>query len=276
MGISKEWGKELQAQHFQRETLPFQGFCVNFAIEEMDENNETQYRLQKTQTFYIAEAKTKDNHDYTLSCLEEVIKSHCKDPNYSETFKNAESLFLIADGSEKQNWHRNLFLGIKTMIHDFQNDINPDNICMPNVKRIEFLKTVSGHGKNQLDAAFGTVKQTIRRETQKAGGSSYNKDNPSGGFENAMDVIRLLEPNRLFNQQYKDRPDKPIDRRGFELAERNTVYFNAIIKNKYCEFFQLSCYDIKRNFSRSCRNHWYPTHTSHCNRKQRNTWLLGL
>lgn len=240
MGISKEWGKELQAQHFQRETLPFQGFCVNFAIKEIDENNDAHYNLKKTQTFYIAEAKTKDNHTYTLSCLEEVIKTHCNDPNYSETFKNAENLFLIADGSEKQNWHRHMFLGIEKMIYDFQNDSDPANICMPNIKRIEFMKTVSGHGKNQLDAAFGTVKQTIRNETQKAGGSKYNKDNPSGGFENAMDVIRLLGQHRLFNQQFKDRPDKPVDRKGFELAERNTVYFNAIIKNKYCKLPKLS------------------------------------
>ena len=249
MGISKEWGKELQAQHFQCETLPFQGFCVNFAIGETDENNEVRYNLQKTQTFFIAEAKTKDNHCYTLSCLEETIKTHCNDSNYAETFKNAESLFLIGDGSEKQNWHRNLFLGIDTMMSNFQNDDDPANICMPNVKRIEFMKTVSGHGKNQLDAAFGTVKQTIRNETQKAGGSRYNKDNPSGGFENALDAVRLLQSHRLFNQQYKDRPDKPVDRRGFELAERNIVYFNAIIKNKYREFCRLSYIVNKQSFS---------------------------
>lgn len=233
MGISKEWGKELQEQHFQRQTFPFQGFCVNFAIREIDENNENQYRLQKTQTFYIAEAKTKDNHNFTLSCLEEVIRTHRSDPNYADTFINADTLFIFSDGSEKQNWHRNIFLGLETMRQDFQN--NHDS-PMPNIKRIEFMKTVSGHGKNQLDAAFGTVKQTIRNETQKAGGIRYNKDNPSGGFENAKDVIRLLEPHRLFNRQYKERPDKPVDRRGFELVERKTVYFNAIIKNKYRKF----------------------------------------
>ena len=176
MGISKEWGKELQEQHFQRQTLPFQGFCVNFAIKGIDENNEVYYRLQKTQTFYIAEAKTKDNHTITLSCLEEVIKTHCKDPTYAETFQNAENLLLFGDGSEKQNWHRNIFLGIEKMMQDFQNDADPANIFMPNVKRIEFFKTVSGHGKNQLDAAFGTVKQTIRNETQKSGGMLFNPE----------------------------------------------------------------------------------------------------
>ena len=237
MGISKEWGKELQAQHFQRQTLPFQGFCVNFAMEKIDENDEVHYDLQKTQTFYIAEANTKDNHIYTLSCLEDVLKVHCTDVNYAETFKNAETLLLIGDGCEKQNWHKNIFLGIETMMKHFQNPENQTEILLPNVKRIEFMKTVSGHGKNQLDAAFGTLKQAVRQETQKSGGVRYNPENPSGGFENAQDVLRLLKTHRLFNTQYENRPDKPIDRKGFELVQRNTRYFNEIIvKKKYRKF----------------------------------------
>ena len=268
MGISKEWGKELQAQHYQRQTLPFQGFCVNFAIERTDENNEVQYDLQKTQTFYIAEAATKDNHNYTLSCLEDVIKKHCTDETFAETFKSAQTMILIADGCEKQNWHRNLFHGIQTMMQYFQNPDNPQDILLPNVKRVEFLKTVSGHGKNQLDAAFGTVKQTIRRETQKAGGVRYDPDNPSGGFENAMDVIRLLKPHRLFNEQFENRPDKPIDRKGFELIQRNTRYFNEIIvKDKYRKFSTNST-RIFTLFSRSSRDQGNSTNPSYCLREQ--------
>ena len=235
MGISKEWGKELQAQHFKREMFPMQGFCLSFAIKETDENGDDRYTPQKSQTFYIAEPKTKDNHVYTLSCIETALRDHCTDPEFAETFKRAETLYFISDGSEKQNWSRNVFHGIDDIIKDLQNPGDSQlATLLPNVNKIEILKTVTGHGKNSLDAAFGTIKQTIRKDIQTSGAMSANTDNPSGGFENAMDIIYALAPHRLFNAQYESRPDKPIDKRGYQLMRRKTCHFNSIVvENKY-------------------------------------------
>ena len=90
MPISCEWGKELQAQHFNRKNFPFQGFCVAFALKQTDENDHELVLPQKTQTFYIAEPNTKDNHVFTLSCLETLIREHCSNPTYMEAFKSAK------------------------------------------------------------------------------------------------------------------------------------------------------------------------------------------
>ena len=158
MGISKEWGKELQSQHFQRETFPFQGYCLYFTIPENDENGEMRFIPQKTQTFYIAEAKTKDNQLYTLSCMETVLRDHCTDPAFEETFRRAETIYFIGDGSEKQNWNKNVFLGIEQMIRDFQNpDGESQHSLLPNVKNIEILKTVQGHGKDSLKYSHQSI-----------------------------------------------------------------------------------------------------------------------
>ena len=147
MPISCEWGKELQAQHFNRKNFPFQGFCVAFALKQTDENDHELVLPQKTQTFYIAEPNTKDNHVFTLSCLETLIREHCSNPTYMEAFKSAKKIYLLSDGSEKQNWSVQVFHNVKRLIKDLQTPDDPADAILNEVTTIEILKTVSGHGK---------------------------------------------------------------------------------------------------------------------------------
>ena len=89
-----------------------------------------------------------------------------------------------------------------------------------------------------MDAAFGCVKQTLRKSTERAGGSNKNNETPSGGFEDVDGILRILSSHQLFNENYAEREHKRPDSKGFTLIERNIRDFGPIvIENKFRKLY---------------------------------------
>ena len=89
MKLAVEYGVELQEQHFGRLAFPIQGFQLWHSF--LEDNALT---ARKSILQFIGHPNAKDNHWYTLACLERTLNMFAS----SFDSQTKTKLFLYADG----------------------------------------------------------------------------------------------------------------------------------------------------------------------------------
>ena len=110
-----------------------------------------------------------------------------------------------------------------------------DNGNFASLRELVILKTVSGHGKSELDAEFTHPKNAIRRRSQLGGAVGTTQDCPTTGTGTGLEMVRYLNRQPLFGDQFV--PTTP-DLMGFTLVERQATYINP----GYCDFGSYKSY----------------------------------
>ncbi|CAG5103760.1 Oidioi.mRNA.OKI2018_I69.chr1.g923.t1.cds [Oikopleura dioica] len=197
MGVSCREMVETSNMHFKRDAYPMLS-VISYGV---DDNNNP----KKVYNHLLSEIRVAKDVQFSLAGIK------CALETARATVGPKKCLWVQSDGAESQFWSKEMF-------HCLPRFMN--NLPAHDYDSIVWFKTVSGHGKGEIDSSHGCVKQDIVRQYNHLGGCGFDGERLEniGVVDSASQLVNFLQNER--KDHFGTLEHKKEDSLGYTLVGR--------------------------------------------------------
>ncbi|CAG5096762.1 Oidioi.mRNA.OKI2018_I69.XSR.g14767.t1.cds [Oikopleura dioica] len=198
MGVSAREIQETQTMHFRKDVFPL--------LSDISYGKCPDGKPRKIYTHLLAEVRTPKDPLFSLAGIKMSLE------RAYQLYGPKKNLYVQSDGAESQFWSAEMFYTLPRFFNSLDDRFDFETIV--------WFKTVSGHGKGEIDSSHGCVKRDLTNLYNNLGRNDLNGD--------GLDVIGLVDSadglvNYLNNDMkchFGELESEKMDSRGFYLSGR--------------------------------------------------------
>ncbi|CAG5105394.1 Oidioi.mRNA.OKI2018_I69.chr1.g2093.t1.cds [Oikopleura dioica] len=198
MGVSAREIQETQTMHFRKDVFPL--------LSDISYGKCPDGKPRKIYTHLLAEVRTPKDPQFSLAGIRMSLEKAY------QLYGPKKNLFVQSDGAESQFWSAEMYYTLPKFFNSLDERFNFQTII--------WYKTVSGHGKGEIDSSHGCVKRDLTNLYNNLGRNDLNGD--------GLDVIGLVDSaaglvdylNKDMKCHFGDLHSDKDDSRGYFLSGR--------------------------------------------------------